>query len=158
MNKFLNNILHKQHCYFINLPLLKMLLSEFKSKIELLFSSKHAVQQYIHDLEYFYETLEKKSKPIFLIQPIIIKYLQKKTTFKIKKSWYSSFIEIANKNKKNLILSSPVTNEEENLNGIQERKLNKIKMSRNMTQKYYTSLNQRRGTKINHSKVCFLNL
>ena len=93
--------------------------------------------------------------PIFLIKPIILKYLKKKTTFKIKKSWYSSFIEIANKNKKYLILSSPVTNEEENLNGIQEKKLNKIKMSRNNTQKFYKSLNQRRSTNINQSKVCF---
>ena len=70
----------------------------------------------------FLRNLRKKSVPIFLTKRIIFKYNEKKTTIKIKKSWYSSFIEIANKNKKYLILSSPVTNEEENLNGIQEKK------------------------------------
>ena len=90
----------------------------------------------------FLRNLRKKIYAYISYQTNSFKISREKTTFKIKKSWQSSFIEIANKNKKYLILSSPVTNEEENLNRIQEKKLNKIKMSRNKTQKFYKSLNQ----------------
>lgn len=83
-----------------------MNLKQFSIEIDRIFSSSNLLEQFIVDIESFYKALDDMAMPLFLIKPIILKVIKKKSSFKVKKSFYQTFVEIAKKNRSNAFTKS----------------------------------------------------